>query len=318
MNYFIFNYSTDIHLIDSFLRSAALAHGHKEVKSEEWFMWKFKHNPFGEAILACAEENGEIVGCVAYGIQPFWLKGKVITGSLAFESFVHPQYQRKGIFKKLISLSEKETKMRGIEILFAFPNSNSLPGFERMNWTRLSISEYWIKGASIFTIALNLTGIRQGFKPNPSNLQILNIPTNFQQKPQENLTSVITLEYLKWRFFTHPVAEYIIIDTEELYSVIRMGNRGKIREGQVLFIHIKNERKFKMSTFIAKCQQASQYDILSFPISKNNSIREYLKKAMFLKVPNKTNICYKILNTDGIQDDDVLKISLSAINYHTY
>ena len=73
-----------------------------------------------------------------------------------------------------------------------------------------------------------------------------------------------------------------------------------------------------MQTFLSQCKKEVMYDIISFPISKSNFIRKHLKKSFFLKVPNQTNICYKILDNNEITDEDVLNISLSAINYHTY
>ena len=80
MKYIIFDFNKHQHLIDSFLNSASKAHKQTK-KSIEWFNWKFRDNPFGKSILACAIENNQIVGCVAYGIQPLLLNEKQIKGS---------------------------------------------------------------------------------------------------------------------------------------------------------------------------------------------------------------------------------------------
>lgn len=318
MNYFIFDYKQHSHLIGSFLKSAALAHSHSVHKNVEWFNWKFRENPFGEAILACAEENEKIIGCVAYGMQPFLLSGNEVMCALSFENFVHPSYQRKGIFKKLISLSEKETQKKDINLLFVFPNRNSLPGYERMGWKKLPSPEYWIKGKNLLTLPFSLNELRKGFQPGNSNLYALETATSFSQNPDKILTSLITLNYLKWRFFSYPVSNYVVIENDELYSVLRMGKRGQIKEAQVLFINRKKDKNINLTKFIKVCKAKTNYDILSFPISKDNSIRKNLKKAFFMKVPNQTNICYKILNKDVVKDEDLQKISINAINYHTY
>lgn len=318
MNYFIFDYTTHSHLIDSFLESAFQAHNHPRVKTKDWFKWKFKDNPFGETILACAEDNGQIVGCVAYGVQPFQLFNKKIKGVISFETFVHPNFQGQGIFNNLVQLAEKQLISQGVDFMLNFPNSNSLRGFLKNNWKELECPEYWIKGNKLFTIPFSLKEIRLGFIPNSSNLEVLNSPLKFNQYSNDVLTSVISGEYLEWRFFTFPITEYIIIESENYYSIVRMGKRGKIREGQVLFVNIKNREKFKLSSFLESCKKQTNYDILSFPISKNNPIRNMLKKNLFIKVPNRTNICYKILNPNVVTDKDVESISLSAVNYHTY
>lgn len=317
MRYFIFDYSKDAFLIDSFLESASLAHK-QEQKDKNWFNWKFRDNPFGEAIMSCAEDDNKIIGCVAYGIQNFWLNGKTIKGVLSFETFVHPEYQGEGVFSKLIKLGEETVKSKGIDLMLNFPNSNSLRGFVKGGWKPIDSPEYWIKGKKMWTIPFNYKHIRKEFKPNKSKIDFLKMSTKFVQNPEQQLTSVITADYLNWRFFTYPVTEYTIIDTKDFYSVIRMGTRGKVREGQVLFVHTKSSESFKMAVFIEECKVRSNFDILSFSITKTNKIRKSLKNSFFLKVPTKANICYKILNDGIIKDEDVMNIALSAINYHTY
>lgn len=318
MNYFIFDYNKHAHLIESFLESAALAHNHPTVKNLEWFIWKFRNNPYGETILACVEENNKIIGCVAYGIQPFSLKGKKITGALAFENFVHPKYQGKGIFKKLIFLSERETKRRNIKFLLVFPNKKSLPGYQKMHWRKLSPPEYWIKGKSIITIPSSITDLKKSFRPRNSNLSKLSIPESFMQSLNtEHLTSLITLEYLQWRFFTLPISEYHIINNQEFYAILRIGHRGKVKEAQVLFVNYEIS-EFCLKSFLRECKTNVKYDLISFPISEHNPLRPFLKKSYFIKVPNKTNICFKILNENEIREDDIKELNLSGINYHTY
>lgn len=319
MEIFLFNFDKHAYLIDSFLESAALAHNHSKVKTQEWFYWKFRDNPFGKTILACAKEENKIIGCVAYGMQDFIKDKKTIKGALAFENFVHPNHQRKGVFKKLIELSEKTSKQRQIKVLFVFPNKNSLHGYKKMDWSELESPEYWIKGDNILTIPFAFGKLRNSFQPAESNLSNLSSPVYFQQDLSKNIfRSIINLDYLKWRFFSFPVGEYLIVDTKASYSILRIGNRGSVKETQVLFLNIKDESKFKFSKFIKECKLKSNYDVISFPISKQNPIRKYLIKSFFLKVPNQTNICYKILNPENIKDSDVRSLSISAINYHTY
>src|SRR5690606_3311155 len=195
MTFFIFNYNLHSHYIDSFLSSSAISHN-KSVQSKEWFNWKFRDNPFGEAILVCAEENGKIIGCVAYGVQPFWLNGKIIKGVLSFETFVHPSYQKKGVFSRLIELGEKELISKGIDLMINFPNSNSLNGFLKSGWKRMESPEYWIKFKNPIMCLLKLKDIRMGFKPNKPNFEIFTNVSDFTQIPDSNLCSVITLDYL--------------------------------------------------------------------------------------------------------------------------
>ncbi|MGK4567208.1 GNAT family N-acetyltransferase [Flavobacterium sp. 3HN19-14] len=106
MEIFIFDYAKDAGFVDSFLETAALSHG-EDKKSNDWFFWKFRDNPFGESVLACAKENGIIVGCVAMGMLDFNYESKLLKGAISFETFVHPNQQGKGLFKKLITVAEQ-------------------------------------------------------------------------------------------------------------------------------------------------------------------------------------------------------------------
>lgn len=318
MRFFIFDFQDDAYLIENFLKSAAIAHGHNAVKDKEWFLWKFRDNPFGETILACAEEDGEIAGCVAYGIQPFQMGNKTIKGALAFENFVHPKWRRRGLFKKLISLSEKETLSRGIEILFVFPNAQSLQGYLSVGWTQTESTQYLIRPYLKARSLLKLKDIRKSFVPNESNLnQIIPIST-FQQQATMQLQSVITKEYLNWRFFTYPVSEYFVIENKAYQSIVRVGKRGTVKEAQVLMLNITDENKFKLKHLLTECKKGVKYDLISFPISKHNSLRNLLLKHLFFRVPSRGNTCYKILDYSKIDDYKVQHISLSAINAHTY
>jgi GNAT superfamily N-acetyltransferase len=316
MRFFIFDYEQHGCLVDSFLESASKAHK-QPIKTIDWFIWKFRDNPFGKTILACVEEDGKIVGCVAYGIQNFILNNKKIKGAISFETFVHPNHQGDGVFSKLLNLAEIRAKEMNIDLFLNFPNSNSLKGFVNKAWKNINIVEYWIRGKSLITIPLKFLDLKKGFIPNPSNIEKLVAPKCFDFESSDVLQSMVTLEYLKWRFFTFPNAEYHYIGNDIYDSICRIGHRGKLKEAQVLFVNIKKPRKFKLSNLQMEFQKKSNYDLISFPISKTNHLRKKLKRNLFIKVPNSTNVCFKIL--DGIiTEHDMQKVSLSAINFHTY
>ena len=317
MKYFIFNYKTDLHLIDSFLESAASAKSQGK-NNKDWFLWKFRDNPFGESILACAEEKGKITGCVAYGMQDFMFESKIIKGVLSFETFVHPEYQRRGIFSKLLYIAEKKAIERGVKLMLNFPNTNSLKGFLNKDWIKLNVSEYYIKSKKLFTIPIHFFEIRKGFVPAASEINLLDFSKNFEQFQQKNLHTVITGSYLKWRFDTLPKTTYHFFDQSSFNLVVRVGYRGVLKEVQVLFVNIKNKYNFNLKEIEKLLFNRINYDLISFPISTENELRILLKKRGYIKVPSRTNVCYKILDSDSISNAIIQKISLNAINYHTY
>jgi GNAT superfamily N-acetyltransferase len=320
MKYFIFHFNRDVKLISSFLKSASLAH-HQKLNDENWFYWKFRDNPFGESILACAIEGETIVGCVALGMQDFYHDGLMIKSAISFETFVHPNHQGKGIFKNLIELAEFEAKKRKVLFLLNFPNSNSLRGFLKSGWDNLDCSEYWLNVNSFLKIIFKFKELKKTFTPNPSNLKInlktknLTLKSPFVYKG-ESFQSVVTEEYLKWRFFTYPNSEYQIINNKDYYTIARIGYRGKLKETQVLLVKSYNFKEVLIENVVKEYKKQTDFDIISFPISKSNTIRKKLKSRFFVKVPNKTNVTYKLL--DKRKQFNFKALNLSAINYHTY
>lgn len=318
MNYFIFDYQKNQNLIDSFLKSASIAHKEK-IKSKDWFLWKFRDNPFGETILACVENEGAIVGCVALGIQDFLCEKKTVKGAFSFETFVHPNYQGKGLFKELINLAETESQYRKIKFLINFPNSKSMPGFLKSGWIRINCAEYWIKPNSFINVIFNIKEFKKAFVPNAPNFEKLNInqisDLNFG-KTSDSFKSFINVEYLMWRFFTFPVSEYSVINDDNIFSIARVGHRGKLKEIQVLLVINKNHKGIKLNNLMRLYKKNTNYNIISFPISHENEIRKILIKSLFIKVPNKTNVAFKKI--DRTDKFDFNKLELSAINYHTY
>lgn len=231
---------------------------------------------------------------------------------------MHPNFQGRGLFTNLIKFAEVTIKEQNVDLMLNFPNSNSLRGFLKSDWKQIESPKYRIKGNRIFKLLVSLKELKKGFLPNESNLMQLKQFKDFKQSSIDGLYSVISTEYLNWRFFSYPVSEYVVINNENYQSIIRMGKRGNLLEGQVLFLNITDEKAFRMSDFMKKCKEKINYDLISFSITQSNPIHKRLKRSMFIKVPNKTNICYKIINHNAITDEDMKNISLSAINYHTY
>ncbi|MDC1080749.1 GNAT family N-acetyltransferase [Flavobacteriaceae bacterium] len=319
MKFFIFNFNSDLHLIDGFLESASQAHKIQK-KTRDWFLWKFRDNPYGESILACAEVDGKIIGCVAYGAQTFMIENETVKGAFAFENFVHPDYQGKGLFGDLITLSEKETKIRGIQILLVFPNKNSLRGYKKRGWIQENIIEYWLKPSNPLKIMFNLNNLKKTFEPSKSNLKVLNLYglslSEFHLK-SKTFQAVVDLSYLKWRFYIYPVSKYIVVNNESFFSIAREGNRGVLKEVQVLYSISKNNENLDLKAMIREYRIKNEFDLISFPVSKNNPIKKQFSSNFIFKVPNHTNMFYKTLD-DTTEHIDVSKISISAINYHTY
>src|SRR5690606_38909680 len=102
------------------------------------------------------------------------------------------------------------------------------------------------------------------FIPEPENMEQLSPPTSFKLTPSGTLEPELTLDYLKWRFFTYPVSEYIYIDELDYSALARVGFRGNLKEVQVLFLNLKGDT-LRFSGLLAKLKSQTDYDLISFP-----------------------------------------------------
>lgn len=314
----IFDYKNDGVLIDSFLHSASLAHK-ENPKDIFWFDWKFRKSPYGEAIIACSIENNIITGCVAFGIGKIMHKGNIINCALSYETFVHPLFQGKGLFKKLISYAEEEAINRGCEILYNFPNKNSLPGFLKMNWVKGSYPKYKIKINRWISVLTILSDIRKPFVSAKSNFEsnkIRDISFTGTFSSNTNPFSIWNSDYIKWRFFTFPNGCYEYIDNPNIFVICRIGNRGKINEMQLLGVIQKKEdiNKQIIDDAIIELSDKIKPDIISLNISEFNPLYDNLTK--FLTIPSHTQFTYKYLGKKS--NNALANFNISGIDYHTY
>ena len=313
----LWQYGIDDKYIQSFLESASLAHK-QPMKSKEWFKWKFEKSPYGKAILACAFDGETVAGCVALGLGIMTLNKKEVKCALSYETFVNPQYQGKGLFKKLITLAEDNCKTLGIEYLYNFPNSQSLPGFKSMGWTYVPNEiEYRIKVMNPIRVIKNFKSIKKNFAPNrPVFVTAPSTIHTFHSNEEYNiLTPLWTAEYIKWRFIDFPQAQYIISSNSQYFAIARVGYRGVLKECQILLLQHNKDLSFNQTAhkFSKHLYKTEHPDLISICCTSNTQISHDIKRM--IKVPTRANFTYKCLSNEIHQN---VKQIISSIDFHTY
>ena len=318
----IWQYGLDDHYIPSLLEGMSLAHG-EPIRNEEWFHWKFEQSPYGKAVIACAFDENRVAGCVAYGMGRMKYQGKEYCCALSYETFVHPNYQGKGLFKKLIQLAENEMIECGkVKFLYNYPNSNSLTGFKHMGWTeRNDLKMFRIRIENLLHVAFHVRDIKKSFLPSTSNLDAIisndltDIITDWGN--EDVVLPIWTSEYLKWRFFTYPNRYYHVLNTSDFFAISMVGFRGKLKDVHLLYAVSKHEEtatSYYAKTILKRIKDETNPDLISYSTTKDDSFLDRVNG--FITVPSHSNFCYKIINSDF--KIDTLKIILPSINAHTY
>ncbi|MFD1096333.1 GNAT family N-acetyltransferase [Salegentibacter chungangensis] len=177
-------------------------------KTEE--VWRFKHvdNPFGRSLVLLAEEGGEVVGVRAF-MRWKWQEGnQVFSAFRAVDTATHPNYQGKGIFKKLTKKALEVAANNGDHFVFNTPNKQSKPGYLKMGWEevgKLNVGVfpvnpfYWSKKENIekYGVVWN-DEIKLDFFDN----------WNEKLEKTGKLFTPKSESYLNWRYVNNPLQKY--------------------------------------------------------------------------------------------------------------
>jgi len=305
--------------ISSYLKSRKEAYSHEIEKNIEWFNWKFFNSPHGKSIMTIATVDNKIVGSNSYGIYPLERNNEIIKAIMPYDAFVHKDFQNRGIFKKLIQAAEEKAKKEEIQLLLAFPNVNSLPGFREMNWVfKSNFISYWIKPSFKLNLLLHCFDLKKRFKPNkPNGQNSFNFSDVSYAIYNDEVHGSWNLEYLNWRFCELPQAEYVFVKDDLTEYVLRIGLRGRLKEAQILYLNTKKNLVTRKDFMILrkKLQKEMKIDLLSFPISTIHPLNKKMGKNGFFNVKSKTNFVYKVLDRNL---DENLEFSFCGLEFHTY
>jgi GNAT superfamily N-acetyltransferase len=98
-------------------------------KSEAYFIWKHFKNPFGKSLILLAKENGKIIGIRAFMLWSWINVETIVTSVRAVDTATHPDYQGKGVFKKLTLEAVKKSIDEKFSFVFNTPNPISMIGY---------------------------------------------------------------------------------------------------------------------------------------------------------------------------------------------
>lgn len=104
------------------------------LRDDHYWNWKFRDSPFGPSSLIVAEQDGKIIGVDNWWPWEFNMRGQTIKALQPCDSVVHPDYRRHGYFKQLRIHGLKLAQEQSVQLLFNFPNANSLPANLSLGW----------------------------------------------------------------------------------------------------------------------------------------------------------------------------------------
>lgn len=196
-------------------------------RTPDLFRWKHISNPFGRSIALVAEEAGRIVGLRTF------MRWELDTPSgdrlrcvRAVDTATHPDFQRRGIFRRLTEEALEIAQDDRVDLVFNTPNSSSKPGYIKMGW-----SEVGRIGAMVRPSRFLLTRGVEGDSPELYLKQVAPIDVaTLEDRRSDGLRTPRSKEYLSWRFASHPKARYLSATKDGATAVLRPHIRNGRRE----------------------------------------------------------------------------------------
>ncbi len=186
--------------------------------SEE--IWRYKHvlNPFGRSIVLIAEEDKKIVGVRAFMRWQWYNGDKMFSCFRAVDTATHPDYQGKGIFKKLTLKALELAKEERAAFIFNTPNEKSRPGYLKMGWKIAGKIQVGISPAfnSFWKLKKNIPDYDINYQTSNVEIEKLCKEWNMELIGKKIFTKK-SVNYLKWRYENNPLKKYEVFAASSFY-----------------------------------------------------------------------------------------------------
>lgn len=192
-------------------------------KSEAYWRWKHLDNPFGRSPILLAEEDHTLAGVRAFMTWKWTSRDQQFYTLRPVDTATHPNFRRRGIFKKLTLALLEQSKAQGVDFLFNTPNAQSRPGYLKMgwkNWGRIQVCirpvwpyrPAWEVSASL-KLKFRLDAVLDNW---PSKTSLAGNSTFYTYKDAR---------YYRWRYLECPVVPYRGIGNDAFILIFSIRRR---------------------------------------------------------------------------------------------
>ncbi len=283
-------------------------------RNADWWSWKYEKSVFGTPIATIARTTGgNIVGARFFWPWQLQLNGRILKAFQPVDTVVEPSYRGKGLFRKMTELALKEAKQHNYDVLFNFPNQQSLYGDLNMGWKLLGKLEWSVKILRPVQTLFSLN-CKERYQPVelPDALRFRSSEISQEKRGKDFsdlVTAYATSDFFRWRYEEHPFFKYGMITEnhgeEIIHLIFSINENGRRRELSVVDIigsPLCLEKAFKKLELAASSMKASFIAAIN---ANGYSMKKNLFKHGFLPVKKK-NFALLALNPN-------LKDSISSI-----
>lgn len=194
-------------------------------KTNEYWKWKHIKNPFGESDVLLAYDGDLLVGVRAF-MKWVWCKsGTELKSVRAVDTVTHPEYQGRGIFKKLTLQLVDECSNADVSLIYNTPNGKSAPGYLKMGWSivgKLPVRVSFKNPVNVIVNKIQSKGVTEFMSLNDQKFDLK--LSDFDK--DTSLTSIWTTQrskdYVRWRYQEVPVVNYYSTAYGSAFIIFRL------------------------------------------------------------------------------------------------
>ena len=180
-----------------------------------FYRWKHHANPFGRSPAWVATDGERIVGLRIWLRWRFTHNGSSWSAVRAVDTATHPDYQGRGIFRRLTTTSLEQLRAEGVAHVFNTPNEQSRPGYLKMGWEQVGKLPVAVRFRSPLTAASAIKARVPADKwslptdagvPAPEVLDDQDLlEALIAALPAERIRTDLDIDVLRWRYGFAPL-----------------------------------------------------------------------------------------------------------------
>jgi GNAT superfamily N-acetyltransferase len=226
------------------LMRLALGEG-KIPRTREFWTWKHRQNPFGASPMWLATAGEALVGVRLFMRWSWAFRGGAnrLDAVRAVDTATHPEWQGKGIFKRLTLGLVEQLTLDGTAFVFNTPNQKSRPGYLKMGWQQVGRLSLWVKPCRPLRALSSLITRSRAAQDDAVETDQAQERALLREVERSELlaraarrvsgyATPLSGDYFDWRYLRCPAASYRIMSTDARRAllVVRSRTRMGLRE----------------------------------------------------------------------------------------
>jgi GNAT superfamily N-acetyltransferase len=263
-------------------------------RSRESWNWKYEKNVFGKPIHIVATSDERIVGFRSFWPWEFICRGQVLKAYQPVDTVVHPDYQGQGLFTKLTAKAVEQAMKIKADLLFNFPNQNSLSGYLKLGWNYVAKLPWLIKPIKPFHLLKTLKNKEKATPVELDERYRITPEMCVELLERESFDGLLrtrqSKEFLWWRYGENLFFKYGALQVnkgkKKLSAIFELNQKGTRREMIIVDILGSSELIKKLFKELIAIAKSMNVDFMT-TIMTNGYEMEKLKSLGFIKVRKK-------------------------------